>query len=489
MDDDYIMSTSVMQYLDDIRTYIKDNHAINPTDDKVEISSTEQINDGQQIQEIIFDNEQGGNLAFEDVEHQENKVLNSFEQRVSLDDPPKYDSIQANFEPRDADAESITSPQDENKNDMEVEDNETFKSLYNAKKVSKGSESHEIDSKFRSGGTKSEAGSQDIDKQSDPGDTKPRGKITNKERARRARQRKKKYYEDLEDRVQHLEKENRLLKIENEQLKTAALWDANSKFAPPKSEQKATVCSMINDTIGMMNKLPSSTKLVEAMQKMEEQYGPYGHEQIKILDNWFQNILENIASSSCKIMLYCMDHESMPKTKEEFDSFIYMKKFEKHEKYPDPIMRQFLESKVEQGLTKEQIQNEVDNVIPIWREIKVELWEGIAKLFETKEQLCKTLMKFDLFKKNLMYKIITKEQFIRNLENFRSFDISISNEQVFGMEKDYIKYEQRMDIPDPKIMAKVQSILMGGDEPISRFITSAFSSTYNMTLLKPMQAV
>jgi len=108
---------------------------------------------------------------------------------------------------------------EEEKREMEVEEAETFRSLFNDKKISKNDVG--VASKTKSSNSKSE---DSLKEESQPlGDISdmPKGKvkITNKERARKARQRKKKYYEDLEDRVTALEKENINLKQELEYCK------------------------------------------------------------------------------------------------------------------------------------------------------------------------------------------------------------------------------------------------------------------------------
>jgi len=216
---------------------------------------------------------------------------------------------------------------------------------------------------------------------------------------------------------------------------------------------------------------------------MDENYGPYGKEQVKILDASFQNILENIANGTCKVMMYCADKE-LPSTLEDYDKYNVLKKYEKHERYPDPLVRLFIEIHSNLGYTKEQLKNMNLNVIQKLKEIKESLKVGISMLFEAKEHICKSLMMLDIFKKNLMRNAVTRDQLIWTLEKWKNIDMKVSNEAVFGLEKDIITYNQRLDIPDPKLLATVQSQVKGSDEPPTSFLTNAFSSTYVMTLLK-----
>ena len=183
-------------------------------------------------------------------------------------------------------------------------------------------------------------------------------------------------------------------------------------------------------------------------------------------------------------MLYSIDRDELPKTKEEFEKFKVMKKYERHERYPDPIIHSYIESKFEMGLSKDQFSNEIINVNAVGKNIKKDLKKGILMLNEAKEQICKSLMSFDLYKKNLMSTIYAKEQWMKVIENMKTVDIQISNEDVFDLTKEFICYEQRVDIPDPKLLARVRSKAGGSVDPPSAFMTHAFSSTYTMSLLK-----
>lgn len=64
------------------------------------------------------------------------------------------------------------------------------------------------------------------------------------------------------------------------------------------------------------------------MKCTDEKYGPYGSEKVKIIDKCFQDILENISSAMCKMMLYSVDSVYLPRTREEFDRFkVYLLKY------------------------------------------------------------------------------------------------------------------------------------------------------------------
>ena len=161
-----------------------------------------------------------------------------------------------------------------------------------------------------------------------------------------------------------------------------------------------------------------------------------------------------------------------------------MKKFEKHEKYPDPIVRAWIDIQLGMGYSKEQYNSLAINAMQKLKEVKKELKIGIQMLFEAKEQVCKSLMSMDLFKKNFLFKTWNKEQMISILEMFKNVDIKVSNEAVFDLTRENIKFTQRLDIPDPKLLSIVHSKANGSVETPSSLLTHAFSATYNMTLVR-----
>ena len=83
MEDNIIMSTSVMQYLEDIRTYIKESHVVK-SNDKLDLLSSEQ--NEEENKGVQFDIEQAGNSELNplDIDYQDqlslfdNKVNNIF---------------------------------------------------------------------------------------------------------------------------------------------------------------------------------------------------------------------------------------------------------------------------------------------------------------------------------------------------------------------------------------------------------------------------
>lgn len=78
---------------------------------------------------------------------------------------------------------------------------------------------------------------------------------------------------------------------------------------------------------------------------MDESYGPFGKEKLKLLENSFDMFLENILSGAgFKMCFYAID-KSLPPEYEDYVSFNKMKKYQQHEKYPDENIREFVRIK------------------------------------------------------------------------------------------------------------------------------------------------
>lgn len=83
MEENYIMSTSVMQYLEDIRSYMRESHATRG-DDKLELLSTDQIADEDNFRAIEFEQFNNDEVQrFNHIEWNTNEQLSWFANKVS----------------------------------------------------------------------------------------------------------------------------------------------------------------------------------------------------------------------------------------------------------------------------------------------------------------------------------------------------------------------------------------------------------------------
>ena len=64
------------------------------------------------------------------------------------------------------------------------------------------------------------------------------------------------------------------------------------------------------------------------------------------MDSAFSQILENLIFPTSKLFLYISD-KNIPNSKDQYERYKGMKKFEQYEKYPDPLVRFFIEQKIE----------------------------------------------------------------------------------------------------------------------------------------------
>ena len=131
-----------------------------------------------------------------------------------------------------------------------------------------------------------------------------KGRITNKERARRARQRKKQYYDDLERRAEYLEKKVQQLTKELEFTKQKNLI-IEGKVESKEKEEAIGNCLM-EDIINLVN-AAEGEHILQEWNKFQINYGPYGPEKIKIMDFAFKSIIENMLWGMTKLTLYSIE--------------------------------------------------------------------------------------------------------------------------------------------------------------------------------------
>lgn len=107
----------------------------------------------------------------------------------------------------------------------------------------------------------------------------------------------------------------------------------------------------------MVERIPETELYcLNQIKSINDKFEPYGCWQTKLLDTCFDAVVDSILSSGCKLLLYVSD-KNRPKTKEDYVQFTKLKKFQKHEKYPDEYVHQFIDHILSQNLTDEQFEN------------------------------------------------------------------------------------------------------------------------------------
>jgi hypothetical protein len=155
-------------------------------------------------------------------------------------------------------------------------------------------------------------------------------------------------------------------------------------------------------------------------------------------------------------MLYVVD-KKIPSSKAEFESYVKLKKFQQYEQYPDPIVRNFIETQIAFNLNTDQYNTFLKNHLKILKVIKGEMVDGISQLFSAKQQIYKSLMLLDLFKLNFLATTVTKKQLLNAIDNIRHSELKVSYQQLFNIQKKEIEVEAKIDIPDPKAYSKFNS--------------------------------
>ena len=408
MDSNNIMSTSVLQYLDNIRSIIKENDV---SKSNFELSSNNNLLDDQDdFQGVEFDNEQGQNFIFDRPDDQLDEDTLNFAHKLSINEEP--------------------TPNEEDKYD---------ESLFEDAKDSNS----KSDSKTDSSITKDAAGK--------------KTRVSNKDRARKARQRKKKYYEDLEKRVEYLEKKTLKLTKENDYLtQKLKIYENGTSELKPTSEDACGFQGKIFDDIKKkLENISDDTPMMQAFSEMSNKFGPFGCQKKKIMENSFNMIIENmLCGEGIKLQLYGVD-KNIPETREEYERYTKMKKYQQYEEYPDPLVRNYIEAVLSYGYNKDQFNHIIKNQKPALIKLKQEIKNAISMLFDAREQIYRSMINYSCFKKYFMAAALTKIQFLNSLDSIRHSDLKISHQKIFDIKSREVEVEAVFEVHDPKAFLKL----------------------------------
>ena len=70
--------------------------------------------------------------------------------------------------------------------------------------------------------------------------------------------------------------------------------------------------------------MPEDSKFLDTCNRISDSYGPFGTERVKILNNAFDSIMENMLWGGSKIMFYILD-KAKPSTVSEFENYSKLK--------------------------------------------------------------------------------------------------------------------------------------------------------------------
>lgn len=158
-------------------------------------------------------------------------------------------------------------------------------------------------------------------------------------RVKKCRERKEKFYRDLEDRAARLEKKWEMLTKEVSDYKTRlAYYEAIDNKTDSENPQSVDSKFLDNVRKKIQESHADDLTVVKAVEKVRNLYGPFGQEKLKVLESSFDWFLENILSGShLKIAFYAC--EDFPKNYTEYQKYLKLKKYQQHEKYPDEHVR------------------------------------------------------------------------------------------------------------------------------------------------------
>jgi hypothetical protein len=131
-------------------------------------------------------------------------------------------------------------------------------------------------------------------------------RTSDKERSRKFRERKKRYYEGLEKRVRELEEQNEKLSKELDYYKQKLQGYQSGGVSKSVLGRESLSSKFFSEYQNYVeNAKEDDPNLFKGIKKIIESYGVFGHEKVKLLDNSFDMLFENIMSGSgIKLCLY-----------------------------------------------------------------------------------------------------------------------------------------------------------------------------------------
>lgn len=213
---------------------------------------------------------------------------------------------------------------------------------------------------------------------------------------------------------------------------------------PPKELKldKPSSYAYTNDCMKMLRNWPEKSHVFQICNKVSEACRPFGSNRLNKLDKAFDSILDEMFCSGTKLMLYVQDKE-LPKSKAEYESYNKLGKFQKHAKYPDPLVRMFIENNLILNLNNDQYHNLLTNQMKQMGEFKKEVKEAVSTLFDARFKLYKAIMTHDLIKTKLTIKTISKSQLLNLVDHCKKHEVKVSYEQIFGIQRTLVDVERK----------------------------------------------
>mmetsp|Transcript_25027 Transcript_25027/g.24763 ORF Transcript_25027/g.24763 Transcript_25027/m.24763 type:complete len:336 (+) Transcript_25027:302-1309(+) len=311
---------------------------------------------------------------------------------------------------------------------------------------------------------------------------KSKGRVSDKERARKSRLRKKKYYEDLEKKVVQLEDHCKKLTQEVKFYKEKAL-------SLQKHQESTTFKTHLEKEVDLMNALQEKIKSIdsdnlkvfETLTEVGKNFCGYGKNKLQVLEQCFDQFLENtLMGWDFKACLYSCDKE-FPKSFDELQKYARMKKYEKHDQYLDEKVRDFIDVNCSLMKTEEEYNNFLINKLPAIRETKRALQKGIKELFQAKQTIYKALIQNQV-SCEAMEPTLDKNGFIAFLEAMKNSNMKITYREAFGIEEEEVDVDINYHFPCPTTFKKFTVTAMGSS-PDSPEVEEV-SGKYKIKVLK-----
>mmetsp|Transcript_25918 Transcript_25918/g.22969 ORF Transcript_25918/g.22969 Transcript_25918/m.22969 type:complete len:207 (+) Transcript_25918:244-864(+) len=171
---------------------------------------------------------------------------------------------------------------------------------------------------------------------------------------------------------------------------------------------------------------------------------------MKILEKSFDEFVENILSGTSIKLSFYVAERSMPTKFKDFERYATLKKYQRYEEYPNEYMQEYLNNRILNSSSKEEFINYCKNKNPIILKVKKRLKGGLAKLFEARDEIYKSLMQCDMIQNLAPGYFLGKEQLMRKLEELKYSNFMLSYKEALDISEKEEEVMEKIKLPNPK---------------------------------------
>ena len=275
-------------------------------------------------------------------------------------------------------------------------------------------------------------------------------KELNNARARKSRLRKKKYFEELEEKVKQLETELTTKDAQISELQMKLIEYEYEGGESSAEDIKKYKKYLIKDCVKILQQIPDKQAILFKEKELSEKFDPYGSERLKIINAAFSTIIDNLLPDSFRIFFKYIE-KNIPKNLNEYQKYMNTKKYVKSELWNDTKFHEFINHLYSLNPSEEQLNNFFENIREPIIEVKQEMKDGVSLLLDARNSIFKSMAKLDGCKHYFSNQHSTKDQIIQSIIRTNTISSSINPFSIWNINKRQIKTALNIELKDKEL--------------------------------------